>query len=52
MNCDGQICEGDLFTFLELHKDDNDLFKKTLIYDIQDISKALNDRNEHLRNFD
>ena len=23
MNCDRMICEADLFTFLELHKDDN-----------------------------
>lgn len=48
MNCDRMICEADLFTFLELHKDDNQFFKTTLIYDIQDISKALNQRNQTL----
>ena len=37
MNCDGMICETDLFTFLELHKDDDNFFKTTLIYDMQDI---------------
>ena len=34
MNCDGMICEADLFTFLELHKEDSEFFKTTLIYDI------------------
>ena len=48
MNCDGMICEADLFTFLELHKEDSEFFKTTLIYDIQDISKALNNRNKKL----
>lgn len=37
MNCDNLICETDLFTFLELHKNDDKMFKKVLIYDLQDI---------------
>ena len=48
MNCDGMICETDLFTFLELHKDDDTFFKTTLIYDIQDIARAFNKRNYEL----
>ena len=47
MNCDGGICEADLFTFLELHSD-NEFFKKALIFDIQDISNAFSIRNKHL----
>ena len=47
MNCDGGICEADIFTFLELHND-SQFFKKALIYDIQDISDAFARRNKQL----
>ena len=47
MNCDGGICEADLFTFLELHSD-SQFFKKALIYDIQDISDTFATRNKQL----
>ena len=48
MNCDNLICETDLFTFLELHKNDDKMFKKVLIYDLQDIQKALSSRNDEI----
>lgn len=51
MNCDGGICEADIFTFLELHND-SQFFKKALIYDIQDISDAFARRNKQLVNND
>lgn len=38
MNCDLMICETDIFTFIESHKEDDDFFSKCLIYDMQDIS--------------
>lgn len=47
MNCDQMICETDLFSFLELHKED-DYFHKTMIYDLQDIVTAFSSRNESL----
>ena len=47
MNCDQMICETDLFSFLELHKDD-EYFHKTMIYDLQDIITAFSARNESL----
>ena len=47
MNCDQMICETDLFSFLELHKDD-EYFHKTMIYDLQDIVTAFSARNESL----
>ena len=33
---------------MELHKNDDKLFKKVLIYDLQDIQKALKSRNDEL----
>ena len=33
MNCDKKICESDLFTFMELHKDHN-FFEQVLISDM------------------
>ena len=47
MNCDQMICETDLFSFLELHKED-DYFHKTMFYDLQDIVSAFSSRNESL----
>ena len=47
MNCDGGICEADLFTFLESHSD-SQFFKNALIYDIQDITDAFAVRNKQL----
>ena len=52
MNCDHQICETDIFTFLELHNKDDDLFKQVLIYDIQDILVALRRENDTLASSD
>ena len=48
MNCDGMLCETDLFTFMELHKEESEFFRTTLIYDLQDISQALRERNAKL----
>ena len=47
MNCDSKICENDIFTFLELHREDS-FFKTALIYDLQDIIAAFKVRNEQL----
>ena len=47
MNCDQMICETDLFSFLELHKED-EYFHKTIIYDLQDIVQVFSSRNESL----
>lgn len=45
MNCDKHICETDIFTFIESHKNDNDFFSKCLIFDLQDISSVFKKRN-------
>ena len=45
MNCDQKICETDLFTFLEMHNED-EFFKKALNYDLQDIVAAFRLRNQ------
>ena len=47
MNCDKMLCETDLFTFLELHREDS-FFKTALIYDLQDIVAAFKVRNQEL----
>lgn len=36
MNCDQKICETDVFTFMELHKD-HSYFEQVMIFDMQDI---------------
>jgi len=51
MNCDDRLCETDLFGFLEHHKQDL-FFEECLIYDLQDIGKALKEKNQHLRQKD
>lgn len=51
MNCDSHLCETDLFTFLELHKDD-EYYQNIMIYDIQDIAHAFRSRNETLTRTD
>ncbi len=48
MNCDDKLCETDIFVFLEHHKHDH-FFEKCLIYDLQDIGKALKEKNQHLK---
>lgn len=48
MNCDKSLCEADLFTFIESHKEDNDFFGKCLIYDLQDIAAVLSENNHEL----
>lgn len=48
MNCDQNVCETDIFTFIESHKEDNDFFSKSLIYDLQDISAVFKQRNSVL----
>jgi len=47
MNCDNQLCETDLFSFLELHKQD-EFFRHCLNYDLQDIGVAFKQRNYSL----
>ena len=51
MNCDKMLCETDLFTFLELHREDS-FFKTALIYDLQDIVAAFKVRNQELQKQD
>jgi len=51
MNCDSHLCETDLFTYLELHKDD-EYYQNIMIYDIQDIAQAFRSRNETLTRTD
>ena len=51
MNCDKKICESDLFTFMELHKDHN-FFEQVLISDMQDIVQTFEKRNQELRQGD
>lgn len=48
MNCDQKICETDVFTFMELHKDPT-FFERVLIYDIQDILRTFAKGNSQLR---
>jgi hypothetical protein len=51
MNCDSHLCETDLFTFMELHKDD-EYYQNIMVYDVQDIAQAFHSRNKHLANTD
>ena len=51
MNCDKMICETDIFTFLESHREDEYL-KTTLNYDMQDIIRAFKQCNEKLKGSD
>lgn len=51
MNCDQKICETDLFTFMETHKE-HSFFEQVLVFDMQDIVKTFEERNEFLRKGD
>lgn len=33
MNCDGKICETDIFSFMEMHNND-EFFRETFLYDM------------------
>lgn len=48
MNCDLKICETDLFSFMELHKD-NTFFEQVLIHDMRDIVKNFEKTNHSIR---
>lgn len=51
MNCDKKICETDLFTFMESHKDQT-FFEQVLVSDMQDIVKTFEKKNQSLRQND
>ena len=51
MNCDSHICESDLFTFMELHKDD-EFYQNVMTQDLQDISQAIHRVNHKLAHED
>lgn len=51
MNCDKKICETDLFSFMESHKD-HKFFEQVLVYDMQDIVQNFEKINQKLRSND
>ena len=51
MNSDSHICESDLFTFMELHKDD-EFYQNVMTQDLQDISQAIHRVNQKLAHED
>ena len=47
MNCDGYVCEADLFSFMKNLKDD-EFFRKIMLQDITDIQRTLLKKKEEL----
>ena len=47
MNCDGKICETDIFSFMEMHNND-EFFRETFLFDMQDIVRKFKEMNNDL----